>query len=69
LIESVLAGGDDYEILCTVAPEKVQSFLAAAAAVNVPLADIGAISQGEGVRFLDAENKPLALSRLSYSHF
>ena len=69
LIESVLAGGDDYEILCTVAPEKVQSFVAAATKVNIPLTDIGAISEGEGVRFLDAENKPLALSRLSYSHF
>ena len=69
LIETILAGGDDYEILCAVAPDKVASFRAAATAANVPLTDIGTISQGEGARFLDAENRPLALSRLSYSHF
>lgn len=69
LTETILAGGDDYEVLCTVPPGKVESFRAAAAAANVGLTDIGAISQGEGARFLDAENKPLTLSRLSYSHF
>jgi thiamine-monophosphate kinase len=69
LMETVLAGGDDYEILCTVAPDKAESFRAAAAAANVPLTEIGAISQGEGARFLDAENKPMPLKRLSYSHF
>ena len=69
LIETILAGGDDYEILCTVALDKVESLRAAAAAANVPLTEIGTISSGEGARFLDAENKPLTLSRLSYSHF
>lgn len=69
LVETVLTGGDDYEILCTVAPGKVDSFRAAAVAANVPLTEIGTISEGAGARFLDAENKPLMLSRLSYSHF
>jgi thiamine-monophosphate kinase len=69
LIETILAGGDDYEILCAVSPDKVAVFCAAAAAVNVPLTEIGAISQGEGVRFIDAERKPMILTRLSYSHF
>jgi thiamine-monophosphate kinase len=69
LIETILAGGDDYEVLCTVPPDKVESFCAAAAAANVPLTEIGVISQGEGARFLDAENKPMTLTRLSYSHF
>jgi thiamine-monophosphate kinase len=69
LIETILAGGDDYEILCTVAPDRVENFRAAAAAANVSLTEIGTISGGEGARFLDADNKPLTLSRLSYSHF
>jgi hypothetical protein len=52
-----------------VSPDKAASFRAAAAAAKVPLTEIGTISQGEGVRFLNAEMKPLVLSRLSYSHF
>lgn len=69
LIETILAGGDDYEILCTVAPDRVENFRAAAAAANVSLTEIGTISGGEGAQFLDADNKALTLSRLSYSHF
>lgn len=69
LIETILAGGDDYEILCTVTPDKIEGFRAAAKSVNVPLTEIGTVSEGEGVRFLDAERKQMTLSRLSYSHF
>jgi thiamine-monophosphate kinase len=69
LQETILAGGDDYEILCAVDPNEVAGFRAAAAAVEVPVTEIGMISQGEGVRFLGADKKPLVLSRLSYSHF
>jgi thiamine-monophosphate kinase len=69
LIETILTGGDDYEILCAVSSDKAERFRAAAKAVNVPLTEIGTVSQGEGVRFLDAEGKPMNLDRLSYSHF
>jgi thiamine-monophosphate kinase len=69
LIETILTGGDDYEILCAVSPDRIERFRAAASTVNVPLTEIGTVSEGEGVRFLDAEGKPMKLSRLSYSHF
>jgi thiamine-monophosphate kinase len=69
LLETILAGGDDYEIVCTVSADKVEGFRTAAAAAKVPVSEIGVISTGEGVRFLDADKKPLVLSRLSYSHF
>lgn len=69
LIETILAGGDDYEILCAVRPDKAESFCAAAAAANVAMSEFGTITQGEGVRFLGADRKPLVLRRLSYSHF
>jgi thiamine-monophosphate kinase len=69
LLETILAGGDDYEILCTVAPGKAEAFHAAAASMKVPLTEIGVVAEGEGVRFLDAGGNPLQLSRLSYSHF
>jgi thiamine-monophosphate kinase len=69
LIETILTGGDDYEILCTVRPDEIARFRAAANAVNVPLTEIGTVLEGEGVRFLDAEGQPMKLDRLSYSHF
>jgi thiamine-monophosphate kinase len=69
LIETILTGGDDYEILCAVSPDKIEGFRAAADSVSVPLTEIGTVSQGEGVRFLDAQGKTMTLSRLSYSHF
>jgi thiamine-monophosphate kinase len=69
LLETILAGGDDYEILCTVAPGKAEAFHAAAASLKVPLTEIGVVAQGEGARFLDAGGKALQLSHLSYSHF
>jgi thiamine-monophosphate kinase len=69
LHEAILTGGDDYEIVCTVAPDKVEGFRAAATAAKVAVTDIGAISKGQGVHFLGADRKPVVLNRLSYSHF
>jgi thiamine-monophosphate kinase len=69
LLETALTGGDDYEILCCVPPEKVAAFRAAAEAVKIPLTEIGTVEQGEGATVLGADGRPLALRRLSYSHF
>jgi len=69
LIEAVLTGGDDYEILCTMAPDQVSAFRAAAASAGLAATEIGRIGDGEGARFLDAAGKRLAFARGSYSHF
>lgn len=70
LIETILAGGDDYEILAAVPGDKVESFRRAAAAANVPVTDIGQITAGEGPpRFLDPSGTAISLPRLSFSHF
>jgi thiamine-monophosphate kinase len=68
LLETVLTGGDDYEILCTVAPGKLDAFRAAAAQAGVRVADIGAVTAGERVRFLRDGNE-LSFAQPSYSHF
>jgi len=67
-LESVLTGGDDYEILCTVPAAKADAFRAAARIVNVTVTDIGEIKAGEGVRFL-AGGQVLSFKRASFSHF
>ena len=69
LIDTILAGGDDYEILCTIAPDKMTGLRKAAAVANVALSEIGVVSAGEGATFYGADQRPLQLSRLSYSHF
>ena len=67
-LESVLTGGDDYEILCTVPAAKADAFRAAARIVNVTVTDIGEIKAGERVRFL-AGGQVLSFKRASFSHF
>jgi thiamine-monophosphate kinase len=68
-VESVLTGGDDYEIICTVPPAKAGSFHAAAKAANVAVSEIGEIKSGEGTRFIAADGRALTFKRASYSHF
>ena len=69
LIETALAGGDDYEILCTVPPVQVDTFITGAEALGVCATDIGQIVAGEGeARFL-RDGKPLSLGKTSFSHF
>ena len=68
-LESVLTGGDDYEIVCTVPKDKSDNFRAAAKAAGVPVTEIGQIKAGEGARFIDASGKPLVFRRASFSHF
>ncbi len=69
LRETALTGGDDYEILCTVPPDKAASFRAAAQTAHVPVTEIGTISAGEGVRFRGAQGQVLTFVRGSFSHF
>jgi thiamine-monophosphate kinase len=68
LIETVFSGGDDYEIVLTLAPDKLATFRAAADAASVAVTEIGRVLSGEGVSFMQ-DGKALAFARPSYSHF
>ncbi len=68
LIETVLTGGDDYEIVLTLAPEKFAALRAAAQAAGIAVAEIGEVRAGEGARFMH-HGKALAFTQPSYSHF
>jgi thiamine-monophosphate kinase len=70
LVERVVTGGDDYEVLATIPSGKVESFRRAAAAAGVPASDIGRITEASGrPRFVRPDGTPLTLERLSFSHF
>ena len=68
LIETVLTGGDDYEIVLTLSVERLASFRAAADAASVAVSEIGHVVAGEGARFM-RDGKMLAFTRPSFSHF
>jgi thiamine-monophosphate kinase len=69
-IETLIAGGDDYELLCTVPGDRVASFIQAARRLGVAATAIGGIIAGHAPpSFLDAQGRELVLKRLSYSHF
>jgi thiamine-monophosphate kinase len=68
LLETALSGGDDYEIVLTLPPEKLATFRAAARAAGVATTEIGRAQAGEGARFR-REGKALSFARASYSHF
>jgi thiamine-monophosphate kinase len=70
LIETILTGGDDYEVLASVAPDKVASLRDQAAAKGVAITEIGVVSAGDTEpRVLDRHGQTLAFTRLSFSHF
>jgi len=69
-MEAIVSGGDDYEVVCAVPENRWDSFLAAARQANVQVSSIGKIEAGATApRFLNAAGQPVALKRLSYSHF
>jgi thiamine-monophosphate kinase len=68
--ESIVSGGDDYEVLSAIPENRWDSFVVAAARANVQITDIGRAEAGAtALRFLDAKGQPVVLKRLSYSHF
>src|SRR5437764_1423587 len=70
LIEPILTGGEDYEILCAVAPGRVAAFNADSGRAGVAVSEIGRIVAGDALpRLLNPDGKPLAFIRPSYSHF
>jgi thiamine-monophosphate kinase len=68
ILETALSGGDDYEIIATLKPEKREAFRAAAHAAGVAVTEIGRITAGEGARFI-RDGKALSFAQPSYSHF
>jgi thiamine-monophosphate kinase len=69
-IEALIAGGDDYEILCALPETRLSAFAAAAKAAGVAATVIGVIRSGNAPpRFLKADGTAITLKRGSYSHF
>src|SRR5262249_40149403 len=68
LLETLLTGGDDYEIILTVPQAKLQAFHASARTVRVPVTEIGRMRAGDGANFT-RDGKTLVFARSAFSHF
>lgn len=69
-IEAIVAGGDDYEVLCAIPQNRLEAFAQAADIAGIAVTAIGTITAGKPVpKFLDAAGRDIVLPRLSYSHF
>jgi thiamine-monophosphate kinase len=68
LVEPILTGGEDYEIICAVPPAHQEAFEREAADLAVTC--IGIARQGREMPLIrDAAGRPLAFSAASYRHF
>ncbi len=69
LIGSAMTGGDDYELLLAVPPDRVPDVLEAGKRTRTIVTDIGAFVAGSAVRFMDRDGHPLALEKPGFTHF
>ena len=68
LLRVVVSGGDDYEVLCTVAPADVSGLKAAAAAAGIALTTIGVVHGTAGPLAVELHGSPFTVGAGAYSH-
>lgn len=68
-IQTVVSGGDDFEVIFAVAPETVPGMIAAANACSLLVHLLGVLEPGDGVTLSDASGQPLVLKTRGYDHF
>ncbi|HEY8382488.1 MAG TPA: thiamine-phosphate kinase [Microvirga sp.] len=69
LLDAALTGGDDYEILCTVTPDRLDKLRAGAQEAGVPLTVIGEIVAGDEAPLFRQGGAERRYALGSYSHF
>ena len=69
LLQCVLAGGDDYELVFTAEPALRAAVQMAGAASAVAVTRIGKIDAVPGLRLIDANGAPMANTFASFDHF
>jgi thiamine-monophosphate kinase len=70
LRKTALTGGDDYELLLAIPPDRTAQFEVAAREAGVAVTRVGRATAGRGnVRVVDPSGSPLDLSTTGFSHF
>jgi thiamine-monophosphate kinase len=68
-IVTAITGGDDYELLLAVPPDRVAAVHDAARRAGTAIAEIGSFVQESRLTFLDRDNQPLAFEKAGFTHF
>ncbi|MCL2716422.1 MAG: thiamine-phosphate kinase [Alphaproteobacteria bacterium] len=71
-LATLLSGGDDYEILCTVGEAGRDALIAAAQDAGIALTEIGRVIDaraGGACRFDDGTGREMVFTRAAFSHF
>lgn len=66
-LTDLATGGDDYEVVCAVPPDKAAALVSAGERVGVQLAEIGHIVEGRGIRAF-ASGREVRLGRTGWRH-
>ena len=70
VFQTIVNGGDDYEVLATVSADKAAAFERGAAGVGLEVARIGRMSERPGPAVLvDASGEPINIDTASHQHF
>jgi thiamine-monophosphate kinase len=64
-----ITGGDDYELVFTIAPDDRDAVFALGHELDLPIAEIGAMKAGQGVTVLDSRGLPMQPGRAGWQHF
>ncbi|TQV80483.1 thiamine-phosphate kinase [Denitrobaculum tricleocarpae] len=68
LSASILGGGDDYELLFNLAPERTEEIARLALELDLPLTCIGKMLPGEGVRVLAPDGEVIEVDKPGWNH-
>lgn len=69
LLFRLVTAGDDYEVLCTVAPANQEDFVREATLAGVQVTRIGHVTACGAARFIGQDGGALTLDRLGWTHF
>lgn len=69
LLLDLMTGGDDYEVLFAVPPEKIAGVHTLSQELGQSVTEIGECIAGENVRVMDRDNQIIPLIRRGYAHF
>ncbi len=69
LLAKLLGGGDDYEIVFTVPPDRASAVISVAEECGIPLSRIGRVTSGGAVSVLDGAGREIEVPSAGYDHF
>jgi thiamine-monophosphate kinase len=66
---SLAGGGDDYELLFAAPPDAGAEIAALGQSLGLPVAEIGGIEPGSGVRLIDGSGREIRVAAAGWRHF